>query len=256
MIRSTKVFERYLQRRLARRWRRLASDAQTMKLSQLRALQTEARAFRSNLETVLMISDNRLSGPGLKSNAIAAQKTADWVWRPSIWRGGLLEPGIIAAPNQSHLGADTTLFHDCKTSEISIRQIRNKRASDLAPFGVRLEIFGFEGSFLSLALDAPPDALAGLSKRNVLVVEAILQSERPINVYARLNIRHGPNVASQLAHLPRETEATRAEFDLAYTDINDRRLEQMWVDLIFEDPAMNEVVLRDVTFSRIFRADL
>jgi hypothetical protein len=30
----------------------------------------------------------------------------------------------------------------------------------------------------------------------------------------------------------------------------------MWIDLIFEGPEMNQIVLRDLTFGRVPRADL
>ena len=46
------------------------------------------------------------------------------------------------------------------------------------------------------------------------------------------------------------------EFDLAYSKLNEKRVEKAWVDLIFEQPSMNQVILRDVTFSRRPRADL
>ena len=47
-----------------------------------------------------------------------------------------------------------------------------------------------------------------------------------------------------------------AEFDLAYTNINEKRVERAWVDLIFESPEMNLIVLRDLTLSRRPRAEL
>ena len=46
------------------------------------------------------------------------------------------------------------------------------------------------------------------------------------------------------------------EFDLAYTKMNEKRIERMWVDLIFVGPEMNQIILRDVTFSRRPRAEL
>ena len=46
------------------------------------------------------------------------------------------------------------------------------------------------------------------------------------------------------------------EFDLAYTRIDDRRVERIWVDLIFEGPEMNQIILRDVTVTRRPRAEL
>ena len=46
------------------------------------------------------------------------------------------------------------------------------------------------------------------------------------------------------------------EFDLHYLDINERRLERMWLDLIFEAPQMNSVRIRDLFLSRHLRADV
>ena len=46
------------------------------------------------------------------------------------------------------------------------------------------------------------------------------------------------------------------EFDLAYTKVNEKRVERLWVDLIFEGPEMNQIILRDVTLSRRPRAEL
>ena len=47
-----------------------------------------------------------------------------------------------------------------------------------------------------------------------------------------------------------------AEFDLAYASINERRIEKAWVDLIFENPQMNQITLRDLTLSRRPRAQV
>ena len=46
------------------------------------------------------------------------------------------------------------------------------------------------------------------------------------------------------------------EFDLAYSKLNEKRVEKAWIDLIFEGPEMNQVVIRDLTFSRRPRAAL
>ena len=47
-----------------------------------------------------------------------------------------------------------------------------------------------------------------------------------------------------------------AEFDLAYSGVNENRMTGAWVDIIFEGPEHNQIILRDVTFSRRPRADL
>jgi hypothetical protein len=46
------------------------------------------------------------------------------------------------------------------------------------------------------------------------------------------------------------------EYDLAYSRLNEKRIEKAWLDLIFEAPDLNQVVLRDVTFARFRRANL
>ena len=46
------------------------------------------------------------------------------------------------------------------------------------------------------------------------------------------------------------------EFDLAYSNLNEKRIERAWIDLIIEGPNMNQIVLRDLTFSRRPRAEL
>ena len=59
-----------------------------------------------------------------------------------------------------------------------------------------------------------------------------------------------------MRELPLNEEEVMVEFDLAYSKLNEKRVERLWVDLIFEGPEMNQVILRDVTFSRRPRADL
>jgi hypothetical protein len=56
--------------------------------------------------------------------------------------------------------------------------------------------------------------------------------------------------------LPLNSEEIMVEFDLAYSNLNEKRVERAWIDLIFENPQMSQLVLRDVTFSRRPRAAL
>ena len=59
-----------------------------------------------------------------------------------------------------------------------------------------------------------------------------------------------------MRELPLNKEEVRVEFDLAYSRLNEKRIEKIWLDLIFEAPDMNQVVLRDLTFARHRRAAL
>jgi len=154
------------------------------------------------------------------------------------------------------LGDEVTLFHDCRLSELSLRQLRNTRAEDLAPFGLRMDVFRFDGSFLSVVIDLPKEAVEGLQRRHLMRVDMVVETERPLEIFARLNVRHGPNTEQIVRELPLGNSETSVEFDLAYTKLNEKRAEQAWLDLIFEGPEMNQVTLRDVTFSRRPRAEL
>jgi hypothetical protein len=73
-------------------------------------------------------------------------------------------------------------------------------------------------------------------------------------MFARLNIRHGPNTEQVVRELA--TGDPVAEFDLACTNVNERRIEALWLDLIIDRPAMNRIVFTDVTFARYPRAEI
>ena len=149
-----------------------------------------------------------------------------------------------------------TLFHDCQQSELTLRQIRNLREADLAPFGLSMDVFNFDGSFLSLVLALPDAAVQGLQRRHLIRVDTILELEKPLEIFVRLNIMHGPNTEQLVRELPLHEENIAVEFDLAYSNINEKRVERAWIDLIFDNPQMSQVTLRDLTLCRHPRAEL
>lgn len=250
------MIDLYVQRRALRRWRRAADIADQVDIAELRTLRGEARKLDRELGRLAHVADGRLALPMIGSTAMRKPASADWAWRPEIWRGPMERPGMAAVASQDMFGNEATIFHDCTTSELTIRQIRNTREADLAPFGFRLDVFRFDGSFLSLVLDFPQDAVHGLRRRHVVRMDTIVELERPIEIFARLNVKHGPNTDQVVRELPLGDPQVMVEFDLGYTKINEKRIEKIWVDLIFEGPEMNQITLRDVTFSRRPRAEL
>ena len=237
-----------------RRWTRIARQASTADLDDLRADQARARSLTRRLAEVIFVADARLALPRIGSNAFALPPGTDWSWRPDLWRGPLAVQGIAGVTNRTELGDEVKVFHDCPRAEIGLRQIRNRDAADLAPFAVALDVFGFEGSFLSLAVELPPDAAHGLRKRHLLRIEVTAQQDRPVEMFARLNIRHGPNTEQLVQEI--RPDAPIAEFDLAYTNLNEKRVESLWLDLIIDRPSMNRIVFKDLTFARDPRVDI
>jgi len=250
------ILDRILHRRALRRWGRMVRRAPGLDMAALRLGRGRARQLRAVLDRFLNLADERLALPLVGSNAFQKPLHSDWAHRPSLWRGPISPPGQASAETKSRFGDEVTLFHDCRLSELTVRQLRNTREADLAPFGLSVDVFGFDGSFLSLVIDLPEDAAQGLKRRHLIRLSAVVEMEKPLEIFARLNIQHGPNTEQIVRELPLQDKDIAVDFDLAYTKLNEKRVERMWLDLIFEGPEMNRIVLRDVNFSRRPRAEM
>lgn len=250
------LFEKRLNRFAIRRWARRVGGAETMSLSSLRQLRTQARALRWEVDRFLFVADSRLALPLIGSNAMQLPLYTEWAHRPELWTGPISQQGASAVPTKAGIGSEATLYHDCDISELTYRQVRNRSEDDLAPFGLRLDVFRFDGSFLSLSVGMPDEACKGLTRRHIVRLDYAIDLEKGIEIFARLNVQHGPNLEQIVRELPLHTEDGHVDFDLAYSKLNEKRVEKLWVDLIFEGPEMNQIVLRDLTISRRPRAEL
>lgn len=254
--RIAQLLDGWHQRRAEERWTRLAETADRLESFELRALRAEARGMRRQLDRMLQAADGRLTLPALGTGLPQMPLGTDWAWRPDLWRGALADPGAVASGERTALGDNVALYHDCPLGEVVVRQLRNDKPEDRAAYGLAIDVFGFRGSFLSLALNLPAVGIEGLKARHLVRAELVVEADRPVTSFARLNIKHGPNLAQPVSSLPAEAREKVAEFDLAYADINDRRIERAWVDLILNDPAMTRIVIRDMVISRRPRAEL
>lgn len=248
------IFGQMADRRAFQRWARLADAARNLNFSELKAARGRANALRQETDRLGRSADAPMSELGPKA-MIEAPGDSDWRWRPEGWRCKSDPAGITGAESGAEFASGISVFHDCKTSELTLRQVRNHDGADLARFGIALDVRRFDGTFLSLALDLPQEALSGLSRRHLIGVAAHFCMEKPIEIFARLNIRHGPNTEQLVRKIPADISQTCVEFDLAYCELNERRLEKAWLDLIFEGPEMNEVEIRDLTMYRRPRAE-
>ena len=253
---SVSIFDRLLLRRSLRLWRGAAERAEQTAPAPLRRLRSQARQMQREVERFLRLADARLAGEDARAASIQRPEMADWAWRPQVWSALTRPAGHAAIASGTAIGDDIKLFHDCGESEIALRQIRNSGNDDLAPYGLQMDIFRFTGSYLSLVIDLPEADVQSLGARHILQIDARIELESPLEIFARLNIRHGPNTEQIVREIPRGQREVSVEFDLAYARINEKRFERAWVDLIFEGPEMNQITLRDVTFSRRPRAAL
>lgn len=242
-------------------WQRLEGEAGQMPLRRLRSLQDEAQQMRRASDRFLTRAQLRLDSAQRAADLLNLPHGTDWRWRPSFLCTPISPSGIAAPASQTRLGEEAAVWHDCAARALILRQIANRSASDLAPFGLQLETLGFSGSYLSIAVDMPGSALQGLNRSHIVRLDMTVSVERPISIYGRLNVGHGPNTDELLRHLGDLTpgllaESRTIEFDLYYIEMNEKRLHKLWLDIIFEAPQMNAVRIRDLFLSRHLRADV
>lgn len=239
--------ERALFKRSLAGWANEAGRAHTTEISRLKTLRKRAWTLRGHLDRLIAQSESRLRPPP----AIPRPLGADWIWRPGMFAEA--QGTALVSADRSQICQDVTLFHDCGLEELGVRQIRNRDPRSETPFAIQIDVFEFKGGFLSLAIELPEEAVQGLRRKHVIMLSLQSQSERPSRIFARLNVRHGPNSEQLLAEVG---EDGAVEFDLVYSKLNEARADKMWLDLIFEDPRMNRIVLQDLTMIRRPRAEM
>lgn len=248
--------DRFLRRRAVKRWRKAVHDVPAMDLATLDAKNDVAKKTLRAVSAFKLEAESRLALPRIGSQKFPQPVGTDWAWRPKPWRAAVVPAGLTPALSKMEMTNELVVFHDCKRAEVSLRQTRNTREVDLAPFGVTLAAYHFEGSYLSLVIEIPKASCEGLKKRHLIRLAAVIESEQPSKIYARLNVKNGPNTEQVLLTLPDDRPETMVEFDLAYSGLNEKRAERMWVDLMIESPAMNRIDLRDLTLCRYPRAEI
>lgn len=245
--------------RAAGRWRRLAEAARRDgRVSE--HLRDQARELQRDLARYVQQADLRLTRARARLHTMVLPAGTDWRWRPAIFSAPMHAGAMTRPAPGCRLGDEVALYHDCAERALMLRQLPNRHALDMSPFGLRLEVFGFTGSYLSLSLDLPAESRDGLDRGYVVRLEAGLLSERPITVYARLNVGQGPNTETMLFQMGDPIGPDRTirvtEFDLGFADLANRAVDKMWLDLIFEAPQMNAVTVTDLVMSRHPRADM
>jgi len=252
----TGLISSVLERSTLRRWSRAVEQLDTADPVALKKMRSRARRLSQRLDQVLHVAEGRLAGPGDRDAAVRRPIHSDWAWRPEIWSGPLRPLGLAPVENQAMFGREAKIFHDCTTSEITLRQVQNVKSRDVAPFGLRLDVFRFDGSFLSVVLDLPNTAVADLSRRHVLRLDIVAETESPLEMFGRLNLRHGPNVERIVREFPASDGEMVVEFDLSLVQLDSGPIDKVWLDFICEGPELSQIILRDLTMSRRPRAEV
>lgn len=242
--------ERRRMRKMQERWSSVADAAPTMERIALKAWQSRAYAMRREINRLIHAAAARQAKTAGGRAMPAVPLGTDWSWRPDLWLGPAPLRWSEARDLRTALSAEVELHHDCSLREIVVRQTRSDR------YGLALDVYGFLGSFVSVTLVLPDTVAEGFKPRHLVRLEAVIDCERPVKAYARLNIKHGPNTEQLVRELVSDARHQVVEFDLAYAKFDDKRVERVWLDMIFDRPAMNAVRLHDIVVSRRPRAEL
>lgn len=250
------LFGRFGRSSPLQKWERALEAPGTLSPVDLTQMGAQMRKMRDDLDHLRAVIHTEMLARGHGNDGIDRPDQCDWAARSGPWHSAVSPRGHIRMASPTEVGGGVKLFHDARDPEMSLRQDPVPGHIDGPLFGLVLEVYRFDGSFLSFVQDLPDDALKGLTLNHFIAVHLTIETEQPLEVYARLNVQHGPNTEQIVRQV--EISGTRgvAEFDLAYTKINEKRLEKAWLDLILEGPSMNRVALWDMVMLRAPRADL
>lgn len=182
----------------------------------------------------------------------------DWAWRPAAWDGALAHPALAAPESGAAVAPGVALHHNCVATGVRLVQ---EPGCGPASFGLRLSADEGAEGFVSLAIDLPPAAWAGLRPEHMLGLFLALPEPAAGALYARVNLRHGPNTATALRAIPPERqcpEGALVEIDLVGLRFNPRRVSHVWCDLILAGEGRAgqlEGRFSELAFTRRPRAD-
>lgn len=238
-----------------KRWQRTLRTPDDLSSAELKRMSGDIRGMRDRLDTMAAQSRSALLARRSGTDGIDRPDQCDWAARPAPWCEEMRPSGIVGLSSPTPLPGGAKVFHDANHAEMSLRQERAPHWVKGAQFGLVLEVYRSDGSFVSFVQDLAPEALVGLTRNHFITVNLVADREQPVEIYARLNIQHGPNVEQMVRQVAFDDTNGRAEFDLAYSKINERRLEKAWLDLIVEGPKMTRIALWDMVVLRAPRAD-
>ncbi|SOH93999.1 hypothetical protein SAMN06273572_10324 [Monaibacterium marinum] len=177
---------------------------------------------------------------------------AEILHRPSILRVLQTPSGQVSPATGTELSADVSVHHDMSPPRIVAHQMpRSQGRHEYA-----LDIWNVRGNFVSLALALPPEQVSRIGKDDLIRVDYTIALEQQCDVFARLNLAHGPNVEQVIRQLDLRKQNDVLEFDVHYTAFDPTRAKEIWIDLIFNTRPLNRVVIRDIVISRRPRLSL
>ena len=237
-------------------WRRRLQRAAREKTAKLRQQRREALTLRTQLADVVERINDELHHRLGDSKTYRHGSTMLWSWRPELWTVRCPSRSGPVVQSGARLTSNTKVFFDGGDRAVIFKQLRNDISQRFAPYGVALELFQFDGSFLSLAIDLPDSLCGTFAKDKLIGLSGAIFAERATGFTVRLNIKHGPNTEQLVQAHDLNWSNIGVEFDLEHLKINVNRVEKIWFDLVFETPNFNRISHTDLAFSKRPRGEI
>jgi len=172
----------------------------------------------------------------------------DWAWRPEeFYQEAVICPQ--ASPKSGvKIGPNTKLFFNGPTPSLEVWA--QSKISDRNSVGLGLTLDDFAGDFLSLSFAAPDGAVAHMTKFTLFRCDFVVASDHPVTLYARLNVKYGPSVAQFTQTVGVAEGHKSVTFDLGFHPFQVGDFSKIWLDMIINSPAQNQIVIHDLTLLR------
>ena len=192
--------DRFGMSRTLARWARALQMPGLLPARDLATLHADMVKTRDRIDTLASRAQIELQLRGNADEGIDRPEQCDWAARAAPWRQKLAPRGQLRPASPHPVGSGMTLFHDAANPDLLLRQ--DPAPPDLRGplFALVFEVYRFDGSVISLVQDLPESAIQGLTRHHVLSVDLRMTREHPIEVYARLNVQHGPNQEQIVRH--------------------------------------------------------
>lgn len=173
------------------------------------------------------------------------------------WRSGY---GIFAAPLAVRRGANPQsgseicpglrLFHDAGPGAVfSWSQTLGAFARPAADPGLRLTVYDFPGSFVSIVAEVPAEAASALGPGRKVGVEIEATPLRPLTCFLRLNLTGDSARETLHETLVLATGTREVDFDLDGLEIGAGACRAAWLDIILHAPRMCRIDIARLVLS-------
>ena len=185
-------------------------------------------------------------------NGVIAPLTSDWARRGELWQSSIDERVLTHVKDKQRFGAEAAIYHDGASDAVEIAQLEGSVSEDPS-FFVQLSVSDFKGTFVSIAIDLPREALHGLTRGHLVRSDVTIDANCAQEAYGRLNVLNGKNT-ERFTSAIRLNGRSETDFDLFHSELDENQIEAAWFDVIFANPHAGTARIEDLVLSRRPRA--